>query len=597
MTTSVRLLGVPSIERDGTPARPPRGKKVWALLGYLASNDRALSRQHLAELLFGEAEDPLGSLRWTLAELRRALESPEALRGDPVRFDAAEVSVDLAAVTSGDESRLLDVGGAFLEGLYLDACPVFEAWLTVERYRWSAEQEARLRSAAEEAYARGAFAQAAQFAARAVAVNVLDQGHHELLIRSLVGCGDRTGALQQVAACEDVFRRELGRAPTPSLRSAADSPRPARMPGASDAVDAASQLEVGKAAVAVGATHSGLGALYQASALAELTTDRSLQARAFLELGSALVHAVRGRDGEGSTVLHRALHLATSIDDRVTAMTACRELGFVEVQAARRPTATGWLQRAAELAETDAERAPTEAIHAMSVADTGHHREAVAMFDQSIERSRRAGDVRQQAWSLGVKTRSLMLLGDDSAAALAADESIELCRSQQWMAFLPWPRTFRGELYLRAGDVHAARAEIEAAWSVSCHLGDPCWEGVAARMLGKLCAHTGDLTGGLMWLDEAMRRCDVASDTNQWVRCSVLDTWATLAIDAGDVATATRLTAQLEALSGRGEMREFTVHALLHRAALGHPATLGSARLIAESLDNPELHRMCLRLS
>jgi DNA-binding SARP family transcriptional activator len=43
-------------------------------------------RERLASLLFADAADPLGALRWTLAELRRAPGAPDALRGDPVRL-------------------------------------------------------------------------------------------------------------------------------------------------------------------------------------------------------------------------------------------------------------------------------------------------------------------------------------------------------------------------------------------------------------------------------------------------------------------------------------------------------------------------------
>jgi len=84
---TVRLLGPPAIEHDGRPARPPRGRKAWALLAYLLLAPRPPGRGHLAELLFADAADPLGALRWTLAELRRALGAPGALTGDPVKPD------------------------------------------------------------------------------------------------------------------------------------------------------------------------------------------------------------------------------------------------------------------------------------------------------------------------------------------------------------------------------------------------------------------------------------------------------------------------------------------------------------------------------
>jgi DNA-binding SARP family transcriptional activator len=64
---TIRLLGPPAMERDGRPVRSPRGRKAWALLAYLLLADRPPSRRHLAELLFADADDPLGALRWTLA--------------------------------------------------------------------------------------------------------------------------------------------------------------------------------------------------------------------------------------------------------------------------------------------------------------------------------------------------------------------------------------------------------------------------------------------------------------------------------------------------------------------------------------------------
>lgn len=60
---TIRLLGPPAIERDGRPAPSPRGRKAWALLCYVLLAERPPGRKHLAELLFGEADDPLGALR------------------------------------------------------------------------------------------------------------------------------------------------------------------------------------------------------------------------------------------------------------------------------------------------------------------------------------------------------------------------------------------------------------------------------------------------------------------------------------------------------------------------------------------------------
>ncbi len=57
----------------------PRGRKVWALLAYLALREQPPSRQQLIDLLFPDAEDPAGALRWNLSELRRLLGGPDTV--------------------------------------------------------------------------------------------------------------------------------------------------------------------------------------------------------------------------------------------------------------------------------------------------------------------------------------------------------------------------------------------------------------------------------------------------------------------------------------------------------------------------------------
>lgn len=209
---TVRLLGPPAIEHDGRPARPPRGRKAWALLAYLLLAPRPPGRGHLAELLFADAADPLGALRWTLAELRRALGAPGALTGDPVVAGLDGVTTDLRLVMSdaaGDEP-LPDHDGELLEGLRLPSSPAFESWLLAARHRVAARIEARLRETAAALLAAGRAGEAVAYASRAVARNPLDEGNHELLVRSLVATGDRMAARRQVKVTTALLRRETG---------------------------------------------------------------------------------------------------------------------------------------------------------------------------------------------------------------------------------------------------------------------------------------------------------------------------------------------------------------------------------------------------
>ena len=170
----IRLLGPPAIERDGEPAPPPRGRKAWALLAYLLLAERPPSRRHLAELLFSEADDPLGALRWTLAELRRALGNPGLFTGDPVATGLGEdISADVHAVCGqpADPAGLLELDGELLGGLSVLASPTFESWLVVERHRLAATAEARLRQTALGLLAAGEAGAAVAYASRAVAHN------------------------------------------------------------------------------------------------------------------------------------------------------------------------------------------------------------------------------------------------------------------------------------------------------------------------------------------------------------------------------------------------------------------------------------------
>ena len=82
----IRLLGSSEIERDGMVVVPPRGHKAWAVLAYVVLAERPVPRARLARLVFGDAEDPRGALRWTLAQLRRALGVAGSLRGDPLEL-------------------------------------------------------------------------------------------------------------------------------------------------------------------------------------------------------------------------------------------------------------------------------------------------------------------------------------------------------------------------------------------------------------------------------------------------------------------------------------------------------------------------------
>ncbi|MEO3809240.1 BTAD domain-containing putative transcriptional regulator [Sphaerisporangium sp. B11E5] len=588
---TIRLLGPPCVERDGRPGRAPRGRKAWALLGYLLLAERPPSRRRLAELLFADANDPLGALRWTLAELRRAL--PVLLDGDPVVTtlpDGVTLDVHLLTGDHAEAAALLGLGGELLEGVDVAAGPEFESWLLVERHRVSAMAEARLRQAAVTLLAAGHPREAIPYASRAVTRNPLEEGNHELLVRVLVQAGDRAAALRQVTVCEDVLRRELGVEASPALRAAATAtPHPPMRQQFGGRAAVAGQLEAGDAAIDAGAVDAGLDYLRLAVAGAARCGDDTLRGRALASLGGALVNAVRGRDEEGAIVLQEALLVATEAGDRATVVRASRKLGFAEVLAGRRETAGAWLLKAQALAETDEELAPIRGVQGQNASDRGDYPAAFAHFEKSIEHSRACGDERQQAWSLSLLARAHILRGEHDAAAAALALSLDLVRRQRWMAFLPWPLALRAELDLTAGDADSAAEALERSWTLGCQLGDPCWEGMAARVLALLHTTLGDDDTASRWHTEALSRATRVTDRYQWLHAHVLDTVITALLKQGDPEAARPLVATLSSLAARCDMRELIVRAHVHRGHLGDPTALASARLLAAGIDNPAL--------
>ncbi|MFC0624296.1 AfsR/SARP family transcriptional regulator [Kribbella deserti] len=611
---TIRLLGPPAIERDGQVLRPPRGRKAWALLAYLLLADRSPSRRHLAELLFADAEDPLGALRWTLAELRRALGAPGVLGGDPVSTDFGPDLIVDVVLAMQEGADLLAARGELLEGLELPSSLEFESWLLVERHRVSSRIEARLHQKAVALLAAGRAGEAVTYASRAVAYNPLEEGHHELLVRSLALTGDRPAALKQVAVCQDLLRVEVGIEASLALTEAASAlavrtptgvstgsdrsgTSKLHMPGplASGRGSAVGQLEAGRAAIAAGAADAGVECLRRAVSEAARCQDVALQARALAALGGALVHSVRGRDEEGALVLHEAIDLATSAGDDGVLVTAYRLLGFVEVQAGRRRTADSWLAKAQAVARTDAELAAVQGVRGMNASDRADYPAAFRHLEDSVDRAAAAGDSRQQSWSLSILGRAHLLRGERSQAAVALDRSIELAHEQRWIAFLPWPQTLRAEIDLYDGRLDAAADQLEQAWVMACQLGDPCWEGMVARALGLFSTLRADHPAAVEWFAEAATRSNRGPDRYQWIHAHVLDTMIATALDRGEPDRAAPLVTRLGALAARCDMRELVVRAHLHRHRLGDQPALRAARLLAVDIDNPVITQLLER--
>ncbi|MCU1536393.1 MAG: transcriptional regulator, family, partial [Humibacillus sp.] len=307
-------------------------------------------------------------------------------------------------------------------------------------------------------------------------------------------------------------------------------------------------------------------------------------------LGRALVHSVRGYDGEGSIVLHHALGLVRGQKRPAVEGDVLRELAFVDVQAGRHTSAARTLSAAmlqADLAADDALRAGVLALQGMNSADLGRHVRASDLLSRSAATAANAGQVRQQAWSLGVLARSLLLGGDPTAARAAADESIGIARRERWNAFLPWPQVLHAQTLVEEGRRDAAKAEAEEAFALACELGDPCWEGMAARALGLIASQDGDRDGAHRWLAQAHRRADRVSDRYVWVSAYVgLADLHVCRAHGDDVRPAAQ---RLHDAALRADLPELLAWALVHLAESGDTTRVGPAQAAAAGLDDPAL--------
>jgi hypothetical protein len=180
------------------------------------------------------------------------------------------------------------------------------------------------------------------------------------------------------------------------------------------------------------------------------------------------------------------------------------------------------------------------------------------------------------------------LRGLDTEARSVLDACIELVRDERWTAFAPWPDTLLADVDLTDQRTEAARDRYAHAFALACQLGDPCWEGVAAKGLAMVEAQTGDSAEALTWLIDADARCTRWPDAYQWVHASVLDATADFLIETRDERRADCVE-QLASLASRTGMREFVIRSHIHRARLGQPGALEAAVIGVAQVDNPVL--------
>lgn len=596
MSTRVHLLGRPRIERDGVPLPAPRGNKTWGLLAYLICTRLPTSRERIAGLLFPEADDPLGALRWTLSDLRRLVGPSFEVGGEPLHIVRAPGTVvDVDVLHRGSWREAIELPGLahdLLEGLAFSSTAGFELWLEGERRHVAGAAGAVLHESALALLAYGDAAAAARRAAQLVALNRFDENAHALLVGCLRAAGDLDGAERQIVSCEELFRRELGIDPSPAVRTALldRTTRTSTLGTERSAVLA--QIETGEAIVAAGSVEAGLERLRSACAAARARGEPELLARALIALGGALVHGARGTDEEGAAALHEGVVLAERNGHAKLGATGWRELGWVQFLRAEYARAEESVSRTALLAgDDDEELGWADVIVGMGRMDVGDYASAGRLLRSSVDRSHRTDAAHLQAFALSALGRYHLARGELETSRRVFDEALAWVELRGLTAFRPWPEAFRGEIDLIGGDVAAARERFEHAFAVGREVGDPCWESIAMRGLGLVAVAEGDVIRGLEYLLEAPRLCRRLPDTYLWIEAYALDALCAVGLEHGAESVPLWID-EFAAVTARRGMRELLLRATVYRARLGDPGAFSVAQSLVSQVDNPILSSM-----
>jgi len=590
---AVHLLGRPRIEVDGTDGYRFRSRKSWALLAFLLLAERPPARAQLTSLLFADAVDPLRALRWCLAEIRRGLGPDAAVDGDPVLLSLPSgTTVDVDVVERGHWTEAIELpglGSELLDGLEPAHADAYESWLLSQRRRLAGSTESILHEGALGLLARGDLATARALAVRAALMSPLDENHQALLIRLYRLSGDDAAAERQFEAWSAVAADELGAVPGAAVVHAMRE----RHVGAPrvDAAGIQAMTEAATAAVSAGAFLAGITSFETAVRMADRGATTSLRVDARLVLAEALIHSLGGLDEEGVATLAVAERIAAAAGDAEAVSRARAESGYVDFLRGRYDRAERALEQVRGNPVTTPSTWAKATTYLGSVAsDRADYPAAVTLLEEAVRASRMVGEPRREAFARSMLGRVGLLRGDLALAAEHLEVAAGLADREHWLSFIPWPQALLGQVLLTRGDDGAARC-LEQSFARACQIGDPCWEGIAARGLALLQEAAGDAEGAIDGLLDARSRSTRLPDPYVWLDVYILDALCRLGLGVGHPRTRAWADEMLDR-AARSGMRELTVRAMLHKAALGDPGEAQAAAILAADIENPELTRL-----
>jgi len=522
MPLRVRLLGRPGLEHDGE-SRRLEGHKPWALLTYLLLEPRAPTRRELADLLWAETDDPLGAVRWSLSQVRKALNPPAEIgeRDGRIKIDAEVLVVDAGELLRGewDETSIDDlVRGELLEGMSFGDSPSFDTWLQVQRARVASSATDALRWAATLLSHREPD-RALALAERALRTEPFDDGLHELIVEIHTARGDRERARTYVAGLTRRYRDELAIEPPTSISRPLDRPaRSAAEPLLRLDVQARALLDIARVRFWAGDSATARDIALRAARQAGETGDRALEARARI-LGSATyTGGGLGTAREWMSHLQRALRLANELGDRAAVAQIETERGRISAIEGRYGAAEASFRRARRLAEDIGDTKEAGWARAM-LAVCHADRSEYAAAEEHLRAALPALGWAPHA--MGVLARVLVGMGNVEEGKAFADAAVARAEREGLLPTLPWALVQAGDARLAEGDLDGATERFTRALTIAQETKNPSWQALALRGLGLVARAKNDGDRTLTLLREALAREELGQG-NRWIVAAIL---------------------------------------------------------------------------
>jgi predicted ATPase/DNA-binding SARP family transcriptional activator len=224
----ISTLGHVTVTLDGENIAGKLPTKALALLIYLAVTARPHSREHLANLFWGQENEAKAqaSLRKALSNLKSIADEYLILEKATVAFDRSKgYWLDTQRLETGDwrskslvsslQALVTLYAGDFLSTLTLKNAPEFEVWVLEQREKFRGRAAEMYQRIVQEKLEAGDERDALDALTRLIALDVWNENAHQQKMRVLAHLGKRHAALAHYQQLKKILRDDLDIEPSP----------------------------------------------------------------------------------------------------------------------------------------------------------------------------------------------------------------------------------------------------------------------------------------------------------------------------------------------------------------------------------------------